>query len=197
MKLIVGLGNPGRDYQGTPHNIGFDVADALLAQAGASWKEERRWNAKIAKTTLGSSPVLLLEPQTFMNLSGQSVAPVAHYFGIAPEAMLVVSDDADLPLGRIRLRPDGGTGGHKGLASIADSLGTGGFARLRIGIGRSGFGKPLRDFVLARFPQELREQVSQTVAQAVLAAQEWVSNGINEAMNRFNSALPPAQEKTT
>lgn len=196
MKLIVGLGNPGLEYHGTPHNIGFEVAEALREQANASWKRERRWKAQLTKINLGGQPVLLLQPQTFMNLSGQSVAPVAQYFGVKPEEILIVSDDVNLPLGRIRMRPHGGTGGHLGLASVTDSLGTDRYARLRIGVGRGEGHRSLKGFVLSKFPSEQQLQVSQAVNTAVEAAQEWVSNGINEAMNRYNAEEPPAQEIT-
>jgi len=197
MKIIAGLGNPGKEYVGTPHNIGFDVTEQLAAKNGGSWKETRQWKMRSARVTVGGEQILIVQPLTFMNLSGESIAPVMRYYSVGQESLLVVSDDADLPLGRIRFRPNGGAGGHRGLASVIAQTGSEGFARLRLGVGRAE-NRDLKGFVLDRFPADAAESVRQLVATAVEAAEVWVSNGINEAMNRFNAAPPQTEsEKAT
>ena len=190
MKAIAGLGNPGAEYAETPHNLGFMAADALCERLGAgSWKQEKRFNALIAKTTRNGETLWLLKPQTYMNASGDSIAPFLRYYGGQPRDLLVLSDDCDLPPGRIRVRPSGGPGGHNGLKSLIAALGTDAFARVRIGAGREpGERRALVDFVLHRFTaQEL--ETAQTAAQdAADAALCWLDHGIAEAQNRHNAA---------
>lgn len=194
MKLVAGLGNPGPEYAETPHNVGFRVVDLVAERSSAAWRAESKFMGGVARARLGGVEALLLKPTTYMNLSGESVGRVARYFGVKPEDVMVVSDDADLPAGRIRIRVRGGSGGHKGLQSIIDCLGTDGFVRIRVGIGRSAFGGPLVDYVLGRPSPEDEESLRLAMpvaADAVLCA---VSRGPVEAMNKFNGA--PAEEAT-
>src|SRR5262245_11453210 len=135
LHLIVGLGNPGAEYAKTRHNAGFLVAERLAERWHAGWAYEKQFNARVAKAEQDGKPVLLCEPQTYMNSSGEAVAAVVSFYRAAKERLLVVVDDADLPLGEIRLRPGGSSGGHHGLESIEQHLGTREFARLRVGIG--------------------------------------------------------------
>jgi len=136
VKVIAGLGNPGREYAQTPHNVGFDVVVMLAERLQAEWRNSRRFQARTARATFAGCECLLVQPQTFMNLSGTSVAAVLRYHGGCPADLVVVLDDADLPLGRLRIRKSGSSGGHRGLASVIDVLGGGDFARVRLGVGR-------------------------------------------------------------
>ena len=136
MKVIAGLGNPGAQYANTPHSVGFETVDALAAAAGVSWEEKRQFKCLMARVSIAGQPVILVKPQTFMNLSGDSVAPVVRYHNATPADLLVISDDIDLPVGRIRIRVGGSAGGHNGLKSIIERVGTPAFTRLRVGVGR-------------------------------------------------------------
>ncbi len=191
MKLIVGLGNPGRRYAGTRHNIGFDVLDRLAARRRVEWDAAPRGiealaaRAEVAGDGAGER-VLLAKPLTFMNLSGQAVLGLAQFFKIELPDLLVVVDEANLELGRLRARASGSAGGHNGLKSIIDVLGTGDFARLRIGVGRGDARRDLSDHVLARFDPEERESVAAAADRAAEAAELFVAEGITPVMNRFN-----------
>lgn len=188
MKVLAGLGNPGETYARTPHNLGFLALDALCAQLGAEWKFERRFNAQVAKVLRKGETLWLVKPQTFMNLSGESVGPFLKYYGATADDLLVLSDDCDLPPGRLRLRPSGSAGGHNGLKSIIAHLGTEAFARLRLGAGRrAGERRGLIDFVLHRFSPEEAEEAAQTAELAAQAALCWVDYGTAEAQNRYNA----------
>ena len=137
MKVIAGLGNPGAEYANTPHSIGFEVVDALARSLGASWKSSSSFGGELAQGMLGNVKVLLVKPQTFMNLSGDCVAPVVRYHNAnAADDLLVVSDDIDLPVGKMRIRKGGSAGGHNGLKSVIERTGTADFVRLRLGVGR-------------------------------------------------------------
>lgn len=192
MKLIAGLGNPGPEYAETPHNVGFRVVDLVAERSSASWKAESKFMGGVARARFGGVEALLVKPTTYMNLSGESVGRTARYFGVKPEDVVVVSDDADLPAGRIRIRMRGGSGGHKGLQSVIDCLGTDGFVRVRVGIGRSVFGGPLVDYVLGRPSPEDEEALRRAMPVAADAVVCAASRGATEAMNRFNGA--PAEE---
>jgi len=196
VKVIAGLGNPGSAYAGTPHNVGFDVTELLAQRLGATWKESPRWKARVARATVAGEPLLLVQPLTFMNLSGTSVVQTLRYYGGGPQDLAVVLDDADLPLGRLRLRPEGGSGGHRGLASVIEQLGTGTFGRIRLGVGRGGRGD-LVGFVLDKFPAEARDTVRAMVEAAADAASCWTECGMNEAMNRFNAWTAPVPRDGT
>ncbi|MFC5454343.1 aminoacyl-tRNA hydrolase [Prosthecobacter fluviatilis] len=184
-RLIVGLGNPGETYRDTRHNIGFMVLDEIARRLGAAFREEKRWAGMVAKFAGG----YLLKPLTFMNDSGRSVQSVGHFYKATPEQTLVVYDDVDLPLGRLRFRTNGSAAGHNGIRSLISSLGTQEFPRLKVGISPAD-GRPAGDrmvgHVLGKFrPEEQAElqTVIQRAADAVLSA---VDRGLETAMNVFN-----------
>lgn len=186
MKLIVGLGNPGRRYRDTRHNVGFAVADELARRSAVTF-ESAPAEALIARArSLGPDGTLLLKPLTMMNASGFAVSEVARYFRIAVEDVLVVADDVNLELGRLRARPGGSAGGHNGLRSIIEQLGSQAFARLRVGVGRGDPRRDLADYVLGGFDADERPVADQAVARAADASEMFVSEGIDRVMNRFN-----------
>jgi PTH1 family peptidyl-tRNA hydrolase len=186
MKLIVGLGNPGREYEHTRHNVGFQVAEELARRYRVTLKNQAKWKARVAKIADIGDGVLLAEPTTFMNLSGWAVREVAAFHRLSPADVLVVVDDADLPLGRLRLRTSGSAGGHNGLKSIIQELGTVEFPRLRVGVGRQE--GELKNHVLGRFSLEERAQIDAAVKRAADAAELFAKETILAAMNRFNAA---------
>jgi peptidyl-tRNA hydrolase, PTH1 family len=182
VKLIVGLGNPGPKYRGTRHNIGFAVADELARRAGAEF-ETAPAHALMARWRLQDS--LVAKPLTFMNASGEAVGALIRYFKIDPADLLVVTDEVQLPLARLRARPRGSAGGHNGLKSIIAHLGDE-FARLRIGVGRGDQRRDLADHVLAMFDKDEREEVERMTARAADAAEMFITSGIAAVMNGFN-----------
>jgi len=190
MKLIVGLGNPGKSYEATRHNVGFHVVDRL-ARKWAIGVTRRRHEGLCGEGGFCGEKVILLKPQTYMNRSGQSVAGAVAYYGLGLSDILVIVDDTALPLGRIRLRPGGSAGGHHGLQDIIDRLGTSDFPRLRVGIGAAPPGQAV-EYVLGRFPAEQQEEVEAALARAAAAATCWVTEGLDRAMTRFNA--PGCQE---
>jgi PTH1 family peptidyl-tRNA hydrolase len=186
---VVGLGNPGKEYEGTRHNIGFAVLDRLADKFGCSFRSKWRFSAKIAEAMAGDAgKVVLAKPQTYMNRSGTAVNTLLQWLKVAPAQLLVVVDDADLPLGQIRLRVAGGSGGHNGLRSIIETLGGDEeFARLRVGIGRSApLGADISGHVLGRFAPPERDLAEQAVAAAVEAVDCCLRESLTEAMNQFN-----------
>ena len=183
MKLVVGLGNPGRPYAGTRHNVGFDVLDALAGRHRLDW-ESAPANALLAKWRAAS--VLLAKPLTFMNLSGPAIGDLLRFFKIDFPDLFVVVDDVNLELGRLRARPSGSAGGHNGLKSIIAAFGNEDFARLRIGVGRGDNRRDLADHVLAKFDPEERTIVAEAVGRAADATELFVAEGIEPVMNRFN-----------
>jgi PTH1 family peptidyl-tRNA hydrolase len=191
--LVVGLGNPGVEYSAHRHNIGFRVVERLGDAHGLSFSRQKNAKARVARGQIGDRQVILAKPQTYMNMSGTAASRLRRAFEIEPELILVVYDDLDLPLGRLRLRPEGGSGGHKGMRSIIQSLGTQAFPRLRVGIGRPpGYLDPA-DYVLQAFTQD-EECALEGVLEATSAAIEcWITDGITVAMDRFNR---PLQEET-
>ena len=188
MKLIVGLGNPGREYEATRHNLGFRVVDALADRARIAFTSTK-FSAESGQGTLAGHKVLLLKPQTYMNLSGQSVGPAAHFFKIAPGDLIVVHDELDLALGRLQLRQGGGTGGHNGLKSIVQCLGSGDFVRLRVGIGQPQ-GPDHRERVtgpvLSKFSAGEVAQIDEVVETAARAIEACLEQGLSRAMTAFN-----------
>lgn len=186
MKLVIGLGNPGSKYQGTRHNIGFELVDRL-ARGGRGSTFSRKFEAQVAEIEIDYQRVLLLKPETFMNLSGRSVGQAVRFYKIEPPGILVVCDDLALPVGRMRIRPGGSDGGQKGLKDIAAHLGTDQFPRLRIGIGEQG-DQDAADYVLSRFRSPERAVVDDTLILATQAVAVWVTQGIDQAMNRFNGS---------
>ena len=194
-KLVVGLGNPGREYDGTRHNIGFAALDGLADKLGCSFRNKSRFSAQVAEAGVGTGDagkVTLAKPRTFMNRSGSAVQALLVWLKIEPGQLLVVVDDADLPLGQIRLRPSGRSGGHNGLRSIIETLGGNEeFARLRIGIGRTApLGTDITGHVLGRFASAERKVAEEAVATAVEAMECCLRDGLAEAMNRFNRKRP-------
>ena len=189
MKLIAGLGNPGRDYRGTRHNVGFEVVDLLASRHGGGW-EAAKVDGMIARLRMaGGDQALLLKPLTYMNLSGEAVQGVAHYFKIDTPDILIVADDVNLPLGRLRARKTGTEGGHNGLRSVAQILGTLDYPRLRVGVGRGDERRELADHVLSRFDADEIPGIEAAIARAADAAETFVTSGIDVVMNRYNRAV--------
>ena len=193
LALVVGLGNPGDRYVGTRHNVGFEVLDALVRRLSADPSRPTRVDrldcrALTGRVRIGDAPVLLAKPQTYMNLSGESVKGLLVKHSVPRERMLVVSDDVALPVGRLRIRPSGSSGGQKGLQNVIDCLGTDDFPRLRIGIAGEHFrpGEDKADYVLERFSKAERSALASAVDTACEAIETFVLEGIDAAMNRFN-----------
>lgn len=184
-RLVVGLGNPGPRYKGTRHNVGFMVL-AELARRHTQGKARDKFQAQIHESRCAGQNVLLLCPTTYMNLSGQSVAAAASFYKLEPEHIFVVCDDLDLPVGRLRIREKGSSGGQKGLKSIAERLGTESIARLRVGIGRPDPGMDAADYVLSTFRPDEKKAMADVLQKAADAVECWLSEGIATAMNRFN-----------
>ena len=184
MKLIVGLGNPGEKYAGTRHNIGFDVVLELLRRTGERPKE--KFSGFFAKANLAGETVGFLMPTTFMNRSGNSVGPAMKYFGITPQEVVVIHDELDLPLGRLKLKVGGGHGGHNGLRSVTGHIGAE-YSRLRCGIGRPAKGE-VTPFVLGRFASDEREWAANMVDEAADAIERAVREGVSAAMNVVNES---------
>lgn len=185
MKIIAGLGNPGAEYSNTPHSVGFESLDALASSLGISWEEKRAFKAMLARADIAGERVLLVKPLTFMNLSGESIQPVVKYFNSSPAELLVVQDDIDLALGRMRFRKSGSAGGHNGIRSVIARLGTQDFSRLKIGVGKEK-GNVVAH-VLGKFPPEARKIIDRVVADSLGAITEWVRFGADRAMNSYNS----------
>jgi len=183
--LIAGLGNPGRDYRDTRHNVGFMLIDKIADQLNIK-TVRMEMKAIVRKTNYENQRLILAKPQTFMNLSGQAVGALCRYYKVTTDHLLIVYDDIDLPLGSIRLRPGGGAGGQKGMQSIIDRLGTDSFPRLRIGIGRPPGRMDAANFVLHEFSRDERELVISTLDRAAHAVFTFVTQGLDTAMNRFN-----------
>jgi len=188
--LIVGLGNPGRAYARNRHNLGFMAVSALADELGVTFGKSRN-SAKIAEGAYGDHSLIMAQPQRYMNRSGESVAPLMAYFQIEPDHLLVIVDDADLPLGAMRLRKQGSAGGHNGIKSIIAHLGSSEFARLRLGMGRPASNGEMIDFVLSDFSKKEMVTVKTVLAHAVTAVLTFVTDGIDAAMNRHNTAAAP------
>jgi PTH1 family peptidyl-tRNA hydrolase len=186
--VLVGLGNPGREYRQTRHNVGFMVIDELCGQFDLRLNR-MQGKALVGNGLLEGRKVILAKPQTFMNLSGQSVASLVKFYKIPLSQMLIILDDLDLPLGMMRIRPGGGSAGNKGLMSIIQQLGTEEFPRMRLGIGRPPGQKNGADYVLQNFQNDDMDLVKEVLDKACKAAQTFVANGIDQAMNQFNGPL--------
>lgn len=187
--LIVGLGNPGSDYTRTRHNVGFLVVDRLADQWHASWSLEKKFNARLARLERQKRRVLLCQPQTYMNSSGEAVRAAAAFYQVTPERLLVVVDDADLPLGHLRLRPGGSSGGHHGLESVEQHLATREYPRLRVGIGRQAGAREITGHVLGRFGSTEAKLAAKVITVAADQAATWLEAGIQKAMSQFNGAV--------
>jgi PTH1 family peptidyl-tRNA hydrolase len=185
--LIVGLGNPGREYRNTRHNIGFLLLDQIAAQLGVTFSR-LEMKALVTKGETRGARLILAKPQTFMNLSGTAVGPLLNYYKVPHTQLLVVYDDVDLPAGSLRLRPSGGSAGQKGMASIIERLGTQEFARLRLGIGRPPGRMDAAAYVLQEFSKAESEALQMQLQRAAEAVLTFVHDGLNEAMNRYNGS---------
>ena len=195
MRIVIGLGNPGREYVQTRHNVGFMVVDELARRHGAQgWKN--RFRAELAEIVVKAEKLVLVKPQTYMNLSGHAAREVVNWYRLPLDEVLIVADDLDLEFGTLRMRAQGSAGGHNGLASIIEQLGTNRVARLKIGIGR-GRSSSI-SHVLSRFSQDEERQVPDLIARAADAVELWASEGIVAAMNQANrrpDAVTPTAEK--
>jgi len=191
LKLIVGLGNPGPEYAKNRHNVGFQVVDLLAERHGLEFdKFQKRARLALGRITLAggwAGRVLLAKPMTYMNASGESVGALARFYKVLPSDILIVSDDLDLPVGRIRLRPRGGSGGQKGIKSIIQHLGTEDFPRLRIGIGRPPGRMDPAAYVLQAFSSAQEAEMAFVRPKAVNAIEVWLAQGVEAAMNQFNA----------
>jgi len=188
MFLVVGLGNPGREYTNTRHNIGFRCVDALAARHNLAFEDKKKSKAKIALGSIQGQRVLLAKPQTYMNLSGSAVQGLAAFYQIPPAQMMVIFDDLDLPVGTLRIRPKGGSGGHKGVTDIIQRLGTQGFSRIRVGIGRPDTPVDPASYVLRPFEGSDEVEIAEAVERVILAVETWLTDGIDLAMNRYNGS---------
>jgi PTH1 family peptidyl-tRNA hydrolase len=189
MFLIVGLGNPGREYANTRHNAGFLLVEKIASDWNADWISEKKFNSQLARIERAGRKFILCRPQTFMNASGEAVRKVSDFFRLSPEKLLIIVDDADLPFGEIRLRGSGSSGGHHGLESIEEHLGTREFARLRIGIGRKNNLREITNHVLGHFGKDEMELLEKVLAQGAKQVESWACEGIAKAMSQFNGAI--------
>lgn len=194
MKLIVGLGNPGRRYQGTRHNVGFEVVDEVARRHNASFGAAPA-EALVARIRDLGGGVVLAKPLTFMNVSGVATRDILHYYRIDLADLLIVADDANLPLGRLRARAGGSDGGHNGLRSVAGQLGTERFARLRVGVGRGDARRDLADHVLARFDTEEQPVIEAAILRAAEAVGVFVIDGLDRVMNAYNRPETAGEEE--
>ncbi len=189
MKIVVGLGNPGAKYTGTRHNVGFEVIDYLIG----SGYPKAAFQSEVVEMTEAGEKVLLVKPQTFMNLSGRAVRAILDFYKLTPAELLVVCDDFNLPLGKLRLRAKGSHGGQNGLRNIQEQLGTDEYPRLRIGVGQPGPGEAI-DFVLSKFKAGERNAVEAAVATASQGIATWIRQGLDPAMNRINGPAEDAKK---
>jgi PTH1 family peptidyl-tRNA hydrolase len=195
LHLIVGLGNPGAEYAQTRHNAGFLLVEKLAARWKTDWTHERKFVGRVAKAARNGRKALLCQPQTFMNLSGESVGALVKFYQMPLKQVMVAVDDADLPFGEIRLRASGSSGGHHGLESIEQHLGSRDFARLRIGIGRQDGAREISGFVLGKFEAAEKDFLAKVLERASGQVECWLDDGIEKAMNRLNGVIDSTNEK--
>jgi PTH1 family peptidyl-tRNA hydrolase len=193
--LIVGLGNPGADYAQTRHNAGFLFADLLARRWRAEWSAGKKFQSRMAKVECEGRRVVICKPQTFMNLSGEAVGSLVGFYRLPAAKLIVAVDDADLPLGEIRLRPGGSSGGHHGLESIEQHLGSREFARLRIGIGRQDGEREITGHVLGRMSPGELTVMGKILARAADQVECWLAHGLQKAMSQFNGVLSGAENE--
>lgn len=187
MKLIVGLGNPGKRYDRTPHNVGFEVIDALSERLSCPLRNSLRFQARLGAGTWNDRPVTLMKPETFMNASGLAVGALMRKRGLTAGDLIVIVDDAALPVGQLRIRPEGSDGGHNGLRSIGEAIGSRAFARVRLGVGDGEPPEDLAGYVLAPFSATALAEAKKMVHQAAEAVLHILDAGVASAMNRFNA----------
>ncbi len=195
LHLIVGLGNPGAEYAGTRHNAGFLLVEKLAADWKANWTNERKFFARVARGENVGKKFLLAEPQTFMNLSGETVGALVKFYQLPLAQVIIAVDDADLPLGEIRLRPGGGSAGHHGIESVTQHLGSREFARLRIGIGRRDGAREITNFVLGKFERDESAVLEKVLERAANQLECWLEFGLQKAMSQFNGTISPTENK--
>jgi len=188
VKIVVGLGNPGPQYGNTRHNLGFAVVDQVAERLGVLCDREKH-HGLVGEARLDGERIVLEKPLTFMNRSGECVAPLVRMAGCPLDALLVIADDVNLPLGKLRLRGEGSAGGHNGLKSIIARLGDESFARLRLGVGDNRDGEDLADYVLSRFRPDEWSAVARTVSEAADAVLCWVREGVDRAGNQYNKQV--------
>lgn len=196
--VVAGLGNPGGEYADTRHNVGFMAVERFGGKFGARWAADRRHQSHLARVEAGGRKVILCEPQTYMNASGEAVAGLAGFYKVPAERVLVAVDDAYLPFGAIRLRAEGSSGGHHGLESIEQHLGTSRFPRLRIGIGRNDpVRREITGYVLGKFGAEQREHLETILERVASQVECFLADGVQKAMSQFNGAVdaPPKKER--
>ena len=186
MWLIAGLGNPGKRYERTRHNIGFEVVDRLAALGGGTFRRSWRFPAELAEIQAARETLLLCKPRTFMNRSGAAIAPICRKKGITLAEIIVIVDDTELPCGRLRIRRRGGAGGHNGLKSLMEALGTDEFARIRVGVGGRPQDRDMVEHVLSGFAPDERKQVDEAVERAAGAVSDIITDGLDKAMNEYN-----------
>jgi PTH1 family peptidyl-tRNA hydrolase len=192
VKLIVGLGNPGREYAETRHNVGFMVISRMAEELGIRAQKSAQ-GALIGEGRLGGDRIILAQPQTYMNRSGEPVSALMRVYGLEPAELLVICDDLDLSVGSLRLKSRGGDGGHKGLRSIINNLGTNEFSRLRIGVGRPSSKDETNDYVLTGFDKDEQILLKEGIEAAVTGIRQWLFEGVEKAMNRVNVRKPQSK----
>ena len=195
MKAVIGLGNPGMKYAGTRHNIGFDAVTAIADKYNLSINN-KKFKGVYADGHIAGEKVLLVQPQTFMNLSGECVREVADFYKLNPDEIIIICDDINLDVGRLRIRKKGSAGGHNGLKNIIAHLGTEEFPRIRVGVGEKTEGWDLADYVLARFDKDSEPVIREALANVVGAVETWLSEGIDAAMNRYNVSAKKKEESS-
>ncbi len=191
IRLIIGLGNPGKDYEHTRHNVGFDTLDILARKLNLDWEKDRRSQSLVARR--GTS-LILAKPQTFMNRSGETAAALARFFRVPAGDILVVYDDVDTDLGKIKFKTRGSSGGHNGIKSLIQHLGTEDFPRLKIGIGGGGGKSRMIGHVLGKFREEERSEIENALAEAADSVEYALANGLGSAMNHYNRREKPKKE---
>lgn len=195
--LIVGLGNPGAEYAKTRHNAGFMLVDLLAKNWRADWNNEKKFQSRLAKAERSGNRLVLCEPQTFMNLSGEAVGALVKFYQLPLPRLVVAVDDADLPLGEIRLRPSGSSGGHHGLESIEQHLGSREYARLRIGIGRKDSRREIAGHVLGKLSGAELMLMEKVLVRAAEQVECWLANGLPKAMSQFNGVIEDPNNEGT
>lgn len=193
LRLIVGLGNPGAEYASTRHNAGFMLVDLLAKRWQTDWSLEKKFQARIAKSDRDGQRRILCQPQTFMNASGETVGAMVRFYQLPLTGLMVVTDDADLPLGQIRLRPGGSSGGHHGLESVEQHLGSREYPRLRIGIGRQDGRREITGHVLGRLSAAEKMVMEKVLVRAADQVECWLAHGLQKAMSQFNGSVERAE----